>query len=530
MNTFINRFSVNILCRIYLLAALLAATAATPLPYSPLALILLVAILYITFHPRSPWVNIIIVLTTIFLLPLSLAMSWQYITPLPPLTVSVLTVGTILPVLYLLDYTLRQNAPDLAATPGKEGVSITVVPEAIFAATTIIMLVSLFIDNQVLFFTSLLVMFSLLASLLRAIRVAQVPLSIPLTDKRLIAHTTGDIAISVGKTTSEKLYCRLVPVDDWVQISRQQFTLDKDQVELSLILTPPLSGPVRPQLQASVIDSRGLIQVNHRVEAVELHVIPRARYARWLATKYLEQAGAGITASSSLPRTELQLPRRGTEYLDSRDYHPGDSLRNIDWRHTMKLRRLITKAYTDAGGQSAIIVANLAVADADAADNLTFNLITAALTLARHGIPTALAAYDSERVISTSALADPKVTLTQALLISRQIATNAGVPYQSLQPPDIRRLRRNITQLKQATSSPARQLLGVLNFEYQAIVQAAKNHPATLALTQVTTRVSPPAVIVLISPPNHDAEALAITLEKLARRGFAAINIADVKT
>lgn len=455
-------------------------------------------------------------------------MSWQNRTSLPGLEVSALYSATALPVLYLLDGTLRQNAPHLPVTPGKEGVSVTPVPGAIFIATTIILLISLFTQNHTMVFTSLLVVLYLVAMLLWAIRRARLPLVIPLIEKRLIAHAASDIAISVGKTTSEKLFCRLTPIDNWIQMRQAYFTLAQDAVELSLTLTPPLSGPARPQFQSTVMDGRGLVQVNRRVEALELHVIPRARYAQWLATKYLEQAGTGVTMSISLTPVQPLLPRGGIEFLNSRDYYPGDPLRNIDWRHTLKLSRLITKEYSDVGGQSAIIVANLGVADADSADKLAFNLITTALTLARLGIPAALATYNSERIISTMAPSTPRETLIQAILISRQIVTESRVLYQSLQPADVHRLRRNISQLKQATSTPARRMLGVLNFEYQAVVQAAKKHPATLALTQVTRRVPPPAIIILVSPPNHDTEALAITLEKLARRGFTSVNIGDI--
>jgi len=65
----------------------------------------------------------------------------------------------------------------------------------------------------------------------------------------------------------------------------------------------------------------------------------------------------------------------------------------------------------------------------------------------------------------------------------------------------------------------------MLYFEYQAIEEAAKNHPATLALSQVTEHTPPPATIVLVSQLNHDAEALLVTTEKLSKRGFTTIPI-----
>jgi len=98
-----------------------------------------------------------------------------------------------------------------------------------------------------------------------------------------------------------------------------------------------------------------------------------------------------------------------------------------------------------------------------------------------------------------------------------------------LKPPDIGRLRRNITLLKQVESETAQRLLNILNFEYGAMEQAVKNHPATLALSRISEQVKPPAVILLLSQLNHDAEALLVAADKLSRRGFTVLHIEEGK-
>jgi len=270
------------------------------------------------------------------------------------------------------------------------------------------------------------------------------------------------------------------------------------------------------------MDPWGFIQVNQLLEPVALHVIPRAKYAEWLAMKYLEQTTAGTTAASILPPKVIAIPKRGIEYFDSRTYQPGDYLRDIDWKHTLKLTQLIIKEYIEAGEQVAIIALNLSVTDAEAADKLAFNLITAAITLAQETIPTALAVYNHRRVVLTTAVIDPREILKQTLLLVEDI-TSVEFAHRFLQLPDIGKLRRNITQLKQATSEPAQRLFDMLNFEYQSIEKSAKNHPATLALSSATEHAPAPAIIVLVSQLNHDAEALLVTTEKLSRRKFTII-------
>jgi hypothetical protein len=266
----------------------------------------------------------------------------------------------------------------------------------------------------------------------------------------------------------------------------------------------------------AAVDVRGLVRVNNTVEPVALHVIPRAKYAEWLAMKYLEQAGTG-GGESFLP--EARAPRRGTEYLDSRAYQPGDEMRNIDWKHTVKFNQLVVKEFIESGGQKAIIGVNLSVADAEEADKLAFDLITTALTLAQEMVPTALAAYNHEQVVQTTAAVDPRDALKHSMALVNSIAqVELGQRY--LQPASLGRLRRNLGILRGATSQPAQQLLSILDFEYRAIEKAAGGNPATAALLRSAERVPAPASVVLISRLNHDAEAVMIATERLQRRGF----------
>ncbi len=116
--------------------------------------------------------------------------------------------------------------------------------------------------------------------------------------------------------------------------------------------------------------------------------------------------------------------------------------------------------------------------------------------------------------------------LKQTLMLVKNINL-VEFTYRHLQPASMSSLRRNIVLLKRATSEPAQRLLSMLDFEYQAIEQAAKTHAATVALSQVVGRISSPAIIVLVSQMSHDDEARLVATDKLTQRGFATLRIEE---
>ncbi|MEA2085425.1 MAG: DUF58 domain-containing protein, partial [Chloroflexota bacterium] len=353
------------------------------LPYLPLALALLLVLLFITLRPLEPGLDVAVWVGVIFLSPLLLEPFARLLTGatlLPPALSRLLAVIAILPAIYLLDGNLRRYAPRLVPAPAVKGRHTTPVFRALFTAALVMLLVSLVISNGVLLFTAAVLVLYLVAVLIRVLRtIPGQPVAVPTTGKRIIAGSTAAISLDARSRATVGLHCLIGSLTPWLEVIPRRFTLTGDGVELNLTVTPPLAGPVRPRLQLSVIDPRGFFQVNQPVEPVVLEVIPRARYAEWLAMKFLEQAGA---AAAVLPEAVL-VPKRGVEYFGNRGYQPGDRLKDVDWKHSLKLNELIIKEYIEAGEQGAIIAANLAVSDAEEADKLAFKLITTALTLAR---------------------------------------------------------------------------------------------------------------------------------------------------
>jgi hypothetical protein len=142
-----------------------------------------------------------------------------------------------------------------------------------------------------------------------------------------------------------------------------------------------------------------------------------------------------------------------------------------------------------------------------------------ALTLAVEAVPTALAAYNHKEVLSAIPPENPRETLKKALKLTQSI-TLVEPPEKVLQSPEIWRLRRSMGQLERAKTESAQKLAEILRLEYQAIQKSAKDHPVSQALAKTVASTPPPAVITVVSPWSHDADALAMTLEKLRVRGY----------
>ncbi len=402
-------------------------------------------------------------------------------------------------------------------------ITYTFFPLLILALAT--MLLSPIINNPVLLFTGITFTLYLLGIMIAIFRaIPRQPFTTTGKTARVIAGTAGSISLHVTNRASVMMYSQFQPSEPWAKITPTEAILNSEKTRLDLSYKPPLAGHSHPQIEVSAIDPRGFIQINQLLEPLQLQVIPRARYAEWLARKYLEHSGTGVMTAATMPAQAIIMPERGIDYWESRTYQPGDQLKDIDWKHTLKLSQLIVKEYIDADEQAAIIAVNLSVTDAEEADKLAFNLITAALTLARENIPTALAVYNHRSVILSTAIIEPSGIVRQALSLFREIIQVELID-RHLEPTDIARIRRNINQLKKVESEPARRLLSILDFEHRSIEEVAKSHPATIALSATTRQVPAPAMILLVSQLNHDAEAIMVTTEKLARRRFTIIPI-----
>ena len=502
--------------KVYLLSALIAPIMLSPLPYSAIALVLFVLHNYTAFRPPRADLNLVLVFSTLLLLPLTLQAS----------AAESLSTLVVIPAIPLLDYSLRGNAPNQAFHQ-TQGRRFTNTLKALGTALLVVLVVSLLLGNRTLTFTVVLLaayVGGMVAYTLYGI--PGMPLHASTSRVRVIAGNRAETAVGITNRARISLHTQITSSHPWVNINPSHFRLGKDEVVLNMSLTPPLSGPSSPEFQALMIDPWGLVQVSQSLRPVELYVIPRARYAEWLARRFLSQASLqGASASVTIaPGMAPRAAGWGVEYVSSRLYEPGDSLRDIDWKRSAKLNRLVVKEYTEAENTVTVVAANLTAENPEEADGLAYDLITLALTLARAAAPVALAIYNHQEVLLTTRAADPRDVLKKVLKVAQKIAV-LEQQQRFLQPPDIRRLRRNMAQLGHVGTDSSQRLAALLGVEYMVLGQVARDHPAARAITAAAEQVLPPATIAVVSGWNHDAEALLITLDRLERQGYHTVSL-----
>lgn len=339
------------------------------------------------------------------------------------------------------------------------GRSASVVLKTLGAGLLLVFAVSVVVWNLTLMLTTAVLMGYLSVVIAHVFRgVPKMSLAEEKTWRRIVVGDLETVKFSVKGKANMSILASLQSVDSWVHIEPSYFLLPvKKEIEATVRFTPPLAGPSKIQIQASYVDSRGLVQTGQVLEPVDLHIIPRAKYAAWLANKFLEQTSSGAGRAVAIPQSSSRAASHGVEFHGSRRYQAGDRLKYIDWRHSYMLGELIVKEFAGAQGQVGIIVADLTAKDAEDADKLAYNFVMSALTLATEALPSALAIYNRNEVLAVTSPMNPRETLKKTLELTEKI-TVVEPKEKVLQPTEMRRLKRAMGQLDQVQTKSAQKL------------------------------------------------------------------------
>jgi hypothetical protein len=502
--------------RVYVIAALVGAAVVAPLllVLLPLALALGYAALW-----RWPLSRAAVLLTDYFVF-FTLPLLFQA-------TLGVWSLAVALPLLPLLlrdleHVALRRRVPDDKLSRRLSGVTLTLLSTAIGAV-----LVSQIFSSLTLLLSGTLALLLLTVLLLFAwARMARLPITVSAHEQRILAGTREvyQAKLSVPGTPGGSLSLR--SVEPWVRLRGGPYTLAAAEITLRIAVTPELAGPRDVVLRGVASDRWGLVLNRFEFVPLSLNVIPRARYAAWLARRFLAEAGSGdMHYVAEIPNTTARfVSAQGVEYFYSRAYQPGDSLNRIDWKHTAKYDGLITKNFVEMRGQQALMLVNLAAADDREADAVAYKTLMTALSLAREDIPALVAAYDRQGVkLVTGALASRRLVL-QALRLVREMTVYTP-PRRYLASPRVARLKANLKRLE-GIPNPATTVLGeLMRWEVDNLKRRTAESPVSEALRRVGVRRLSEYTVMLISGLNHDADAIAYQRYQLEGRGVSVINV-----
>ena len=504
--------------RIYAIAALIAAAVLSPLALSFIPVVLLIWVLYQWRWNNSPFIDFI---TQFFLF---FATGLFFSQPAGPYFAFLIS----LPVLPAVEMRLRDIGRLTQPGKSRRKRSPTNIFIVIVSITLAVLVFGAITGSISLILAGGAVIIYLLAAGIYILRTLPLhPVTAEPVLLRVVAGSEGQTDIILRGKSGLKATLFLESPYDWFKIAPAAFIpLTAAGAVLKATAVPPLSGPEDIKMQSTVIDPWGLTQTRFEIEPVKLIVVPRARYAEWLAKKYMSGTKTGqlpliSNISSIKPLFGL---RRGIEFYGDKMYQPGDSMKNIDWKHSVKYNELVSKEFSEVQAQPAIILVNLAAHDAEEKDKLAYNIIISALCLAQDGIPAALAAYNAEDIVLTTQSLTGRDLVANSLRIVKDIITVPGA-IKYLAPPDIGRLRANINRLDRAESKAAKALQELLQIEYKSLAINSRSNPCTRTLNEVTAKVNRLSTIIVISGRNHDADALAFNIHSLTGKGNAVITI-----
>jgi uncharacterized protein (DUF58 family) len=502
--------------KIYVVVAMVIAAITSPLAMSFVPLLLFVWYVVVWRWLANAVLNL---LTECFML-LAIALL------LTPSFGPFLSLLISLPALFLVNHGLEKAARyaefrDTAYARRPTDICLT-----LLLITIVGMFVAWLVGSLSLFLASAIISLYLGILVAVVLRRPAKPVAEEEVQQRIVAGAEGHLVIKLKPRMKTGGLLFVKSPYAWLKVSPNVLSLQESEPAVKVSFSPPLSGPSIVKLRGKATDRWGLIQNSFELAPIRLYVIPRARYAAWLAKRYLAWTKPGaipLMSSTEVQKTTYGL-RGGIEYYGNQLYQPGDSLKDIDWKHSLKYNELITREFAGFHGRPAVILINLAISSAEEADKLAYNIIVTALSLAQEDIPAALAAYNHEGVKITTPALQPRQLVLQSLQVAQEMVTFIN-PVKYLKPPDVARLRANMSRIRLIEGKAAGVLAQLLQLEYHSLCHNIRLHPATKALTEVFGKTDKQSNIVIISHRNHDAEALAFQTSSFTQRGHAVINV-----
>ena len=383
------------------------------------------------------------------------------------------------------------------------GLFIAVVAQAILLATSCALLFVVF----------------LAALFIQYRRLGRHPLLVEVLNSRVSAGTEVRRGIVVRRSC--RSCCNMsIRASAGVKVeSVSPLRMDGDTIEIVLSLTPLLGGPKDVNLRMCVSDELGLVWVGQSLHVLHLNVIPRARAAQAAAMRFLERGELGESGGDYLAGDIAVVAglAGGGEYIASRPYVPGDSIRTVDWKHTAKLRSLVVKTFGESSGATGLILLNRGVSDADEADRLVYKFLSGVLAVVGLSQGAALGLYGDGKDERIGPALEGHALVRRALDVSAEV--RMGMEWGSvLQPVSLQRIQARGARLRRLSGETASRLSTLLGIEERAMQTGWREDPVG-RLTRGALHRFYPAWCIAFSAMQWDAGSLLSELHRLETRG-----------
>ncbi|MBT4512439.1 MAG: hypothetical protein HOC20_09560 [Chloroflexi bacterium] len=459
--TNIRVFIAPLLFRFYVVLVLVTLAIFSPMAFSSVSLLFLIVFLFFTFRRSWPLMNFSIDLYLFLALPLMYELvvhslwSWLFSVPL----------------LGLLGYDMER----LTSAHSFSDTTYKWQPSRLLTGMAVVVLVSLVLAAlvgkvNVIIACALLIGYIgfLLSRVIVGMR--QVPVKAVKAEHRVLAGESLTITIPLENRSKYARWLCITSEHEWVKAEPQKMLLTGDGIGLDVSVKTQLSGPQMVRLQGSILDRWGLLQRRVELEVAELQIIPKAKYAFWLA------------------------------------------------------ERLVVKEFEGQQTSAAILLVNLVAGNAEEADQLVYALVTTGMTLAGEGIPAILAVYRQDEVVAVTETLDPRELVLRCLALSQKVEICEST-HKYFQSSDPVRLRSTMRRLKMLGVDSMAKIVELLDLEFKALYASVAANPATLALNSALVKVGRAPMVVFISAKNHDEESIQMAKYKITTRNHGYVEV-----
>jgi uncharacterized protein (DUF58 family) len=507
---------------VYLTGLLLSS-----IPFAPTTSIWIVIILVgmqgiLIFHQSQSPIQLVVTISSILISP-------QVFTPvLGP----ILSLFLIVPVLFLFDSQLRKTTFLFRSNPSLTIQRTTIRLKALLACLMSTSIWALIIDSPILIISSICLILTVSVRFgWEFFFLKTSPINIGPKRIRILAGTEQIINLEITNPTSFSIKFNLFSKDNFLSIAQTNYAVTPNTtIKIPITIKCQLSGPRWPEITLLINGPNALFSNFFFSHPLEIRVIPRARYASWLAEKYLQGTGSeGIETNASDNLGAITGKIRGVEFQQLREYQPGDKIRQIDWNHTHKIGRYFVRERLDPSQGDVMIILNTTAETPEEADWIAYNLVMSSLSASQQGLPSSILAYNDNRPISLNSNLRSKYAVQKSLDLASRIHRREPAG-RKFKPPDVNRLR----QFSRNNTNPIgfgehEGLEKFLLVELNAIKLSAESHPLASTIQRFLSKATKDTTITLVSCWNHDAEILSITLPKLRKLGYKVVDLMSEK-